>query len=249
MSHHTGPAEAADAAADLSPGQLITEDAPKRTYQKAAASETLEDYSLRYAPYSFRRWTPFVVATTAIGGIAYLADFAIGASIVLTHGGPSGVLAILAAAAIIFVTGVPIARACAKYGVDMDLLTRGAGFGYLGSTLTSLIYASFTFIFFALEGSIMAQGFELAFGMPLWLGYLVTSLMIIPIVVYGMKALSKLHVWTRPSGCSCSSPRSSRSRSRTPGRTATWPPSRAPMVRTLASTGPASGSAWESRSP
>ncbi len=198
MSHHTGPAEAADAAADLSPGQLITEDAPKRTYQKAAASETLEDYSLRYAPYSFRRWTPFVVATTAIGGIAYLADFAIGASIVLTHGGPSGVLAILAAAAIIFVTGVPIARACAKYGVDMDLLTRGAGFGYLGSTLTSLIYASFTFIFFALEGSIMAQGFELAFGMPLWLGYLVTSLMIIPIVVYGMKALSKLHVWTQP---------------------------------------------------
>jgi hypothetical protein len=28
----------------------------------------------------------------------------------------------------------------------MDLLTRGAGFGYIGSTLTSLIYASFTFI-------------------------------------------------------------------------------------------------------
>ena len=33
----------------------------------------------------------------------------------------------------------------------MDLLTRGAGFGYIGSTLTSLIYATFTFIFFALE--------------------------------------------------------------------------------------------------
>ena len=38
----------------------------------------------------------------------------------------------------------------------MDLLTRGAGFGYLGSTLTSLIYATFTFIFFALEAAIMA---------------------------------------------------------------------------------------------
>ena len=31
----------------------------------------------------------------------------------------------------------------------MDLLTRGAGFGYMGATITSLIYAGFTFIFFA----------------------------------------------------------------------------------------------------
>jgi len=48
----------------------------------------------------------------------------------------------------------------------MDLLTRGAGFGYLGSTLTSPIYASFTFIFFALEAAIMAYALELAFDIP-----------------------------------------------------------------------------------
>ncbi|GAB3857834.1 allantoin permease [Nocardioides maradonensis] len=169
-----------------------------RSYGSAVNDESLEDYSLRYAPTAFRKWTPYVVATTALGGIAYLADFAIGASIVLTNGAASGIAAILAAAVIIFVTGVPIARACAKYGVDMDLLTRGSGFGYFGSTLTSLIYASFTFIFFALEGSIMAQGFKYSMGIPLWLGYLITSLMIVPIVIYGMRALAKLHVWTAP---------------------------------------------------
>ena len=38
-----------------------------------------------------------------------------------------------------FPTGLPISYYAAKYGVDMDLLTRGAGFGYLGSTLTSLV--------------------------------------------------------------------------------------------------------------
>ena len=38
----------------------------------------------------------------------------------------------------------------------MDLLTRGAGFGYIRSTITSLIDASLTFIFFALEAAIMA---------------------------------------------------------------------------------------------
>ena len=200
MSPVPEPAEVATAAAELAPGDLTSPEPPAgpRTYGKAAASETLEDYSLRYAPLSFRRWSPFVVATTALGGIAYLADFAIGASIVLTNGAQSGIAAILAAAVIIFVTGVPIARACAKYGVDMDLLTRGAGFGYFGSTLTSLIYASFTFIFFALEGSIMAQAFNYAFGTPLWASYLFSSLVIVPIVVYGMKALSTLHVWTQP---------------------------------------------------
>src|SRR4051812_23215957 len=169
-----------------------------RTYDRAAAKESLEDYSLRYSPVAFRRWSPFVIANVALGGIAYLADFAIGAAIVFTNGARSGILAILAAALLIFVTGIPIARACAKYSVDMDLLTRGTGFGYFGSTLTSLIYASFTFIFFALEGSIMAQAVRLWTGLPLPIGYLVTSLIIIPLVIYGMKALARLHMWTQP---------------------------------------------------
>ena len=37
--------------------------------------------------------------------------------------------------------GLPISVYAARYGVDMDLLTRGAGFGYIGSTITSLFIA------------------------------------------------------------------------------------------------------------
>ena len=44
----------------------------------------LEDYSLRYAPTTYRKWSSFAVANTALGGIAYLADFAIGGSLVVT---------------------------------------------------------------------------------------------------------------------------------------------------------------------
>ncbi|TDU76203.1 hypothetical protein [Streptomyces sp. KS 21] len=172
--------------------------APRRSYAKLAADESREDYSLRYAPHSFRRWSPATVAGTALGGIAYLADFAIGASIVFAYGFTSGLAAILTAAAVIFLTGIPIARACATYGLDMDLITRGAGFGYFGSTLTSLIYASFTFIFFALEGSIMAQAMHQAMGLPVEIGYLVTTLIVIPIVFKGMGALAKVQAWTQP---------------------------------------------------
>lgn len=163
-----------------------------------AASETLEDYTLRFAPRSYRRWTPMVVATTALGGIAYMADFSIGAGIGLAHGTGNALVAIAVAAVVIFVTGFPLAYYGARYNIDLDLITRGSGFGYYGSVLTSVIFASFTFIFFALEGSIMAQGLKLGLGLPLWLGYLVSTLMVIPLVIYGMKALSKLQVWTTP---------------------------------------------------
>ncbi|CAL9673927.1 hypothetical protein SUDANB1_07693 [Streptomyces sp. enrichment culture] len=163
-----------------------------------AVKETLEDYTLRFAPRSYRRWTPMVVATTALGGIAYMADFSIGAGIGLAHGTGNALLAIAVAAVVIFVTGFPLAYYGARYNIDLDLITRGSGFGYFGSVITSAIFASFTFIFFALEGSIMAQGLKLGLGLPLWLGYLVSTLMVIPLVIYGMSALSKLQVWTTP---------------------------------------------------
>lgn len=170
----------------------------KRTFNKLVNNPVLEDYSLRYAPKSFRKWSEWTVATAALGGIAYLADQAIGGSLAVQFGFTNALWGIIAAAIVIFLTGIPIAYYSAKYNVDVDLLTRGAGFGYLGSTITSLIYASFTFIFFALEGSIMAQAFKMYFGIPLPIGYALGSLLIIPLVVFGMTLLSKLQNWTQP---------------------------------------------------
>lgn len=164
----------------------------------SATRESLEDYTLRFAPRSYRKWTAGVVATSALGGIAYLADFSIGANIGVSYGTANAVLGILVAAVVIFVTGFPLAYYAARYNIDLDLITRGSGFGYYGSVVTNVIFASFTFIFFALEGSIMAQGLQLGLGIPLWIGYATSTLMVIPLVVYGMKILSKLQVWTTP---------------------------------------------------
>jgi purine-cytosine permease-like protein len=86
----------------------------------------------------------------------------------------------------------------ARYNLDLDLVTRGSGFGYYGSVVTNVIFATYTFIFFALEGSIMAQGLNLGLRLPLWLGYLLSTLIIFPLVVYGMSLLSKLQLWTTP---------------------------------------------------
>ena len=99
---------------------------------------------------------------------------------------------------VIFLTGFPLAYYAARYNLDLDLITRGSGFGYYGSVVTNVIFATFTFIFFALEGSIMAQGLLLGLGVPLWLGYAVSTIIIFPLVIYGMKVLSKLQLWTTP---------------------------------------------------
>lgn len=170
----------------------------RRDYNTWVANETLEDYSLRYAPKSFRKWSEFLVANTALGGISFLALEAIGASLLINYGFANAFWAILFSSLIIFLAGVPITYYAAKYSIDMDLLTRGAGFGYIGSTITSLVYASFTFIFFALEAAIMAQALELYFHLPLAWGYLVCSVVIIPLVFYGVTLINQLQLWTQP---------------------------------------------------
>lgn len=176
-----------------------TVDSPEDSrLRDAATRETLEDYTLRFAPRSYRKWTPAVVATSALGGIAYLADFAIGANIGIANGTGNALLGIAFFAVVIMLTGLPIAYYAARYNIDLDLITRGSGFGYYGSVVTNVIFASFTFIFFALEGSIMAQGLDLGLHIPLWLGYLVSSVLVIPLVIYGMNTLAKLQVWTTP---------------------------------------------------
>jgi signal transduction histidine kinase/purine-cytosine permease-like protein len=171
----------------------------RRDYNNWVAQESLEDYALRYTPQSFRRWTEWRVANTALGGAAsFLVLEAVGATLMVEYGFVNAFWAILATALVIALAGWPIALHAARHGLDMDLLTRGAGFGYLGSTITSLIYASFTFIFFALEAAVMAYALELAFDVPPAWGYLLCALAVLPLVTHGVTAIGRLQVWTQP---------------------------------------------------
>jgi hypothetical protein len=141
-------------------------DRVRRQYNQWVANQTLEDYALRFTAKSARRWSAARVANTALGAISFLALEAIGGTITLNYGAMNATAAILVVSLVIFCCGLPIAYHAAKCGIDIDLLTRGAGFGYIGSTITSLIYASFTFIFFAIEAVILATALELCFGIP-----------------------------------------------------------------------------------
>ena len=170
----------------------------RRNYNAFVTNEAIEDYSLRSAAKSFRHWPCWLLANTALGGITFLALEAIGALLVLNNGFINSSLAILCVSVIIMATGLPIAYYASRYNVDIDLLTRGAGFGYFGSTVTSLVYASYTIIYFAIEAAIMAKALEVGMGIPLSMGYLVSSVVIIPLVFYGITFINKLQLYTQP---------------------------------------------------
>ncbi len=170
----------------------------RRQYNQWVNNQTLEDYALRFTAKSARRFSSRRISQTAIGAISFLALEAIGGAITLSYGTANAFVAILVGSIVILFIGIPISRYAMRYGVDIDLLTRGAGFGYIGSTVTSLIYASFTFLLFAIEASIMSGALDYAFGVPLWIGYIISAVAVIPLVTHGITLISRFQLITQP---------------------------------------------------
>ena len=170
----------------------------RRIYNKLVANEMMEDFALRFTARRARHWSLGRISGTALGIVSFLVLEAIGGAITLNYGFENSAWAILTVMLVVFLTGLPISYYAAKYGVDIDLLSRGAGFGYIGSTIASLIYASFTFIFFALEAAIMSMALQILFGIPLSVGYVISALVVIPIVTHGIAYISRFQVWTQP---------------------------------------------------
>ena len=98
------------------------------SYNKYVANQTLEDYSLRYTARSVRKLDVSSVVMTSIGSISFLALEVIGANIAIFYGLNHLILALLITVPLIFVLSHPIAKYASIHHIDIDLLTRGAGF-------------------------------------------------------------------------------------------------------------------------
>ena len=58
----------------------------RRDYNNWVASETMEDYALRFAPQRFRKWSEWRVANTAFGASSFLILEAVGATLLVQYG-------------------------------------------------------------------------------------------------------------------------------------------------------------------
>lgn len=170
----------------------------RRKYNKLVANEMMEDFALRFTSRRARKWSATWIANSALGIVSFLVLEALGGSITLSYGSINALWAIAAVSVVVIFSGIPICYYASKYGVDIDLLSRGAGFGYIGSTIVSLIYASFTFIFFALEAAIMSMALELLLDIPLFLGYIISAVIVIPMVLFGITNISRFQMLSQP---------------------------------------------------
>jgi purine-cytosine permease-like protein len=163
-----------------------------------ADNPEMEDYSLRYTPSAFRTWSPWMVFLSCLVGLSAMAGYALDAAFVNAFGFGNALLGFLVASVLTLPLMLVIAFAIARRHIDIDLLTRGSGFGYLGSTLTSLVYATYTLIFLAYEGAIMAQALTALSGLDIHLSYVVVAAVMVPLTLYGMTFSAKFQAWTWP---------------------------------------------------
>ncbi|KKB34122.1 Two-component hybrid sensor and regulator [Bacillus thermotolerans] len=116
----------------------------------------------------------------------------------LQYGAMNAIISAIYAIVIAGVLGTVIAYLSAKSGMNVNLMSR-QGFGYIGASLTSLIYASNFIMYCAFEGMILVSAVHAFFPeIPLWLLIIVFGSIVIPLNWFGIKQLDKLQKWSLP---------------------------------------------------
>ena len=94
----------------------------RRDYNAWVASETMEDYALRFTPQRFRQWSAWRVANTSFGAASFLILEAVGATLLVQYGFLNAFWAIVGTGVIIFLAGLPIS----VYAAHQPVLLRPA---------------------------------------------------------------------------------------------------------------------------
>src|SRR5690625_6851109 len=99
-------------------------------------------------------------------GIFYLQ---MGSVMALQFGAINAIISAIYAIVVAGILGTFIAYLSAKSGMNVNLLSRGGGFGYIGASLTSFIYATNFIMYCALEGLILVAAVHEFFpAIPEW---------------------------------------------------------------------------------
>ncbi|TYB40124.1 purine-cytosine permease family protein [Actinomadura chibensis] len=162
-------------------------------------SESREDFALRYVPVGFRHWSVLSLFGVMLGITTALFFLAWGGVLVQTYGTRDLVVGMVVASAILGAISYLWADLASRTGLNSDLLSRGAGFGFMGSAFTSIIYTFNFLLFFAVEGAIMANAVMARWPqIPSAAVYSVTGLVCIPLTWYGLRLMNILMWVTLP---------------------------------------------------
>jgi purine-cytosine permease-like protein len=163
-----------------------------------ARREAAEDYALRKVPAHWKR-PAFSFAMSLSGLTSSVFFLALGGQLTQSFGFPSAMAAFVIGTVLGLLGSAVIARVTAMTGLDLDLITRGSGFGFLGSAVTSLIYAVNWLMYAAIEAAYLGTALHTEWGgLPISVWFLITGLVSVPICWYGFTQNDFVQRWLGP---------------------------------------------------
>ncbi len=180
----------------------------KKTYEKKTnrlrkknlhhGEETTGDYTFDRVPREERKMGWVSITNITFGIATAIFYFQMGSVMALQFGAANAIISAGYAIIVAGILGSIIVYLSAKSGMNVNLLSRG-GFGYIGASLTSLIYASNFIMYCAFEGMILVAAIHAYFpAIPVWLLIVVFGSLVIPLNWFGIKQLDKLQKWSLP---------------------------------------------------
>lgn len=166
------------------------------------SAEAVEDYAIRKVP-SHYRWPIPAIVLVLLGNSTAMFFFSFGSDVAYTIGWPRMIVPLLYFFIGSILVGSMTIRIASREGLTMDLMTRGLGFGYMGSAVTSFIYAINYIFYFLFEGSIVTHAIANYFGINVdsFVGtaiFAVLGLFIMALVWRGMSSMKLLQTYGVP---------------------------------------------------
>lgn len=161
--------------------------------------EIKDDYSLDRVPRENRNMGWLSITNITFGIATAIFYFQTGSVMALQFGALNAIISSVYAIIVAGILGTVIAYLSAKSGMNVNLLSRSGGFGYIGASLTSLIYATNFIMYCAFEGLILVAAIHTFFpSIPEWSLIIFFGLIVIPLNWFGIKQLDKLQKWSLP---------------------------------------------------
>lgn len=106
---------------------------------KNQTEQTSDDYSLDRVPLNKRNMGWLSITNITFGIATAIFYFQMGSVMALQFGAINAIISAVYAIIVAGILGTFIAYLSAKSGMNVNLLSRGGGFGYIGASLTSFI--------------------------------------------------------------------------------------------------------------
>lgn len=157
------------------------------------------DYSLEKVPRSQRNMGWLSITNITFGIATAIFYFQMGSVMALQFGAINAIISSIYAIIVAGILGTLIAYLSAKSGMNVNLLSRSGGFGYIGASLTSFLYATNFIMYCAFEGLILVSAVHTFFpNLQEWALIIFFGFIVIPLNWFGIKQLDKLQKWSLP---------------------------------------------------